>query len=306
MVTAGMLPLLLLLSSTLYSIVRCEDDTQCTYTVAGWSNRSGTALMTSLSNDSLCGVPWGPLVRKRPIQLIVSDNTAWLLATQAYIAASLNWRRLASRETLALWSSDRYGNLTITVALALMGDSLARACDNMAQWSFSGGGSRSSASTIMRLLDDFSNGMLDEAPSCDDEFDMLAVSLALDTLYYINGNDVIVSRDPATNLTRISSLVDGLYATHYGLYALCSFLIILVLLLGLKLVLVLHQSHVYRINKRDGGNDDIPFVEYDIDTGGSNEPLNASTSSLQLQLNIQQHGLEHFGVKKSGVDMDPL
>lgn len=215
--------------------------------------------MDSVS-DTLCGVPWGPLLRKQPTQLTVQANVPWLLATQCYIAATLNWRRLESLETLALWTDPR-SNTSIPLALLAIGASLERACDNMSQWSFADQSGR--ALDMVLLLDALNHGVAhSEAPPCDDEFDAIAISSALDTLYYINGNDRIVLRDPATNITSANSLLEGLYATQYGSYTLNALQFICMMLLGVKLVLVLHSQHQYQFNKRDA---DVPFVEpYDV------------------------------------------
>jgi hypothetical protein len=247
---------------------------RCTYTAAGWANR--TSLLSSGGNesttttdneeeenavDTLCGVPWGPLLRKQPTRLIVSENVPWLLGAQTYISAALNWRRFAGVETLAL-HVDGGDNLTIDMALWLMGDSLERVCDDVGQWSLADDAMITHA---MRLLDALNHGRLPDAPSCGDEFSAITVDWALATHYYINGNDVIVVRDPSTNLTQRQSLLEGTYATQYGLYTLCAVLFLTCLAMGVKLVLVLREQHhqYHAFNKRD------PDVDFELDVVGS-------------------------------------
>ena len=272
---------------------------RCTYTAAGWANRSDTLSISSGGGDgdingttaeetpdTTCGVPWGPLLRKQPTRLIVADNVPWLLGAQTYISAALNWRRFAGVETLALYvdtTTTGATNLTLDLALLALGDSLERVCDDVSQWSLAA----PLLAQAMRLLDSFNHGQLPDAPSCADEFSAITVDWALATHYYVNGNDVLIIRDPATNLTARSSLLDGIYATQYGLYTSGAVLFIACLLLGIKLVLVLRDKHhQYSFtNKRgdpdhDAGDDFELQVRADTSLDGVHTSINGNGKDI--------------------------
>jgi hypothetical protein len=145
-------------------------------------------------------------------------------------------------------------------ALMLLGDSLERLCGNVSQWSLDD----PQQLRLLVLITSFNHGQLpDIAPPCSDEFLFTkgVDSIELETYQYLHGDDVIVLRESGTNRTFITSLIDGLYDTQYGLYALNALPLLLAFALGVKLAMHMDWKHKYTLNRRSSAPDSAQEYE---------------------------------------------
>jgi hypothetical protein len=240
------------------TLTHIEAQQRCTYTPAGWLSR----LSTTASLDTICGVDWFSLLNAS--RLAVTENQAWLVASQIYIGARLNQRATGFIE-----------DIPVSVALLSVRASLDRACDNVSQWTLPSG-------KQLVLLDSFNHGGVSGAPACADEFNQsAAAAITLETYYYYNSNDMIVLRDPATNVTLINSLLPGKNATIYGLYCLLGVATIAFLLVLIRLVMALSAKHDYSWAKTKVVDDHT--VTISLVTTGEGEEKNEPTVTLDLQ-----------------------
>lgn len=241
----------------LLSVAKSEGaaTSHCVYTIYGWAQRAAGQQMPT---DTLCRDAWTLLLRKDAAQLIVTDNQLWLLTAQQYIMAQLNQR-------IALANGANATRIEpIQRATMLLGDSLERGCGNVSQWSIRD----PQRQQLMTLLTNFNHGQMpDIAPACSDEF--LSVGddgSGLETYQYLHGDDIIVLRDANTNQTLITSLVAGLYAALYGLYAINALPLLLAFALGVKLAMHMDWKHKYTLNRRLSTLDDARDYELHVRT----------------------------------------
>ena len=218
----------------------------CVYTPYGWSLQQNA---TTTTNDTMCNSTWSTLLQRDPSHLVLAENQMWLLAFGQYAAAVLNERTVGDNDT------------GVMQALLLVGDSLERACGNMSQWQLD------SAVKVeaLTLLSDYNHGRLLGQVACEQQF---GSGDALDTFYYFNSNDVITVRNPARNITIINSVLDGILSRQYGLYVLVPLLTLLLFAFIVKLIMVLHRNHQYKMNRRSQESNAIG--EYEMATRDGN------------------------------------
>jgi hypothetical protein len=181
----------------------------------------------------------------------------WLVATHIYIAASLNYQVLSAAGGSG--STSPYVQAVVESLFSLRA-SLEFACHNISEWSLGG----NMGSVV--LLDGFNHGALPGVPACVDTTANVCTDnrcTALATYYYINGNDIVVMRDPsAPNATTVTSEMNAVYDRMYGLYTLVFVLVIVIVLLSVKLWLTMNDNHVYSLRKPPFPGDEVTRYQH--------------------------------------------